>query len=321
MDRRSFFLSAGAALIANHALAADTYPTRPIKLIIPYPPGGGPDSLLRPIAERLRVSLGQPVLLDYKPGASTIIGSNILAKSAPDGYTIGLITDSHSLNAIFKKDLPYNSLEDFEPITQLVDSPLVLLTRPSIPAKNVRELIAYAKANPGKLSYGSPGLGTPHYIALEWFKSLAGIEMQHIPYKGSGEMFTAALAGDIQVMFIGAVTALPYAKDGRLNIIAVAPPKRLDILPDVPTIAESGLQGFGVMSWYGLVAPAKTPTSILTRLNEAFRQVIKLPEIQANIEKLGLIPVASPPAVFGTKLKQDFEEYARIVKLTGARGD
>jgi len=322
MKRRSFSNAMAAALLTGNAARAQAaYPNRPIRLIVPYPPGGGPDNLLRLLAARLLKSTGATVFLVHKPGASTIIGSDLIAKAAPDGYTIGLVTDSHSLNPLFQKTLPYDSLRDFEPITQLVDSPLVLLTRPSVPVKTVAELVAYAKANPGKLSYGSPGFGTPHYIAMEWFKVLAGVDILHVPYKGSPEMFNAILGGEIQTMLIGAVTALPYSKDGRLNMIASAPNRRLAVTPNLPTIAESGLKEFDVMSWYGLVAPARTPPDVIAYLNREVRRALDTPEMQQRIETLGLIPASSTPPEFAAKLKKDAEHYARIVKLTGARGE
>jgi len=321
LKRRILCAISVALLCAGNVNAQSTYPNKPIRIIIPYLPGSGADNLLRLLGESMQKSMGQPVILVYRPGSSTILGSELVARAAPDGYTFGLITDSHSLNPLFNKKLPYDSLRDFQPVTQLVDSPLVLLTRPSLPVKNVRELIAYAKSNPGKLAYGSPGFGTPHYIAMEWFKHSAGIDILHVPYKGSPEMFSAIIGGDIQVMLIGAVTALPYAKDGRVNLIASAPGTRLELTPNVPTIAESGIKDFAVMSWYGLVAPANTPKDIVTRINREVRLALDAPEMKQRIAAFGLVPATSTPEEFAVKLKKDAEHYARIVSLTGARGE
>lgn len=322
LKRRALCAAAAALLcLGNVSYAQSAYPNKPIRIIIPYLPGGGPDNLLRLLGESLQKSMGQPVILIHRPGSSTILGSELVARSAPDGYTFGLITDSHSLNPLFNKKLPYDSLRDFQPVTQLVDSPLVLLTRPSLPVKNVIELIAYAKLNPGKLAYGSPGFGTPHYIAMEWFKVSAGIDILHVPYKGSPEMFRGIIGGEIQVMLIGAVTALPYAKDGRLNIIASAPGTRLELTPNVPTIGESGIKDFAVMSWYGLVAPANTPKDIVTRVNREIRLAMDTPEMKQRMAAFGFVTATSTPEEFAVKLKKDAEHYARIVSLTGARGE
>ncbi len=315
-------LLAGTSVFAATLAQAQAWPVKPIRVIIPYPPGGGPDVVMRPLGEKLREVFGQNIVLEHKPGASTIIGSDYLAKSAPDGYTLLLITDSHSLNPGFRNNLPYDSLRDFAPITQLVNTPLVMVTRPSVPVKNVAELIAYAKANPNKVAYGSPGFGGPHYVAMEWFKKMAGVDMLHVPYQGSSGMFPAMLAGDIQVMLIGAVTALPYAKDGRVNLIAAAPNKRLAAAPDTPSIAETpGMSEFSVMSWYGLVAPAKTPPAIITRLNQEIRKALAAPDLAQKLSGAGLFPAGASVEEFQAFMRKDGEHYGRIIKLTGARGE
>ena len=312
----------GFALLAIARQAHAQFPGgAAISLVMPYPPGGGGDLVVRPLVDKLNQALGQTVVVDYKPGATTIIGTEITAKAAPDGYTIGFITDSHSINPVFRKNLPYDSLNDFTPITTLVTVPMVLVTHPSVPVKTLQELVAYAKANPGKLAYGSLGFGGPHYLAMEWFKLVAGIDLLHIPYQGSAPALAANVGGQIQLMFVGASTGLQYGRDGRLNVIASSPSARLPASPNLPSIAESGYREFDFSTWYGLVAPAKTPADIVARLNQEVARALRAPDMQQRFAALGLIPLPMTPEEFSAKLRRDAEHYARMVKLTGARGE
>ena len=323
MNKRSFCasLAAAATLFALSPAQAQGWPSKPLRLVMPYPPGGGGDLVVRPLVDKLNQALGQTVVVDYKPGANTIIGTEITAKAAPDGYTIGFITDSHSINPVFRKNLPYDSLNDFTPITTLVTVPMVLVTHPSVPVKTLQELVAYAKANPGKLAYGSLGFGGPHYLAMEWFKLVAGIDLLHIPYQGSAPALAANVGGQIQLMFVGASTGLQYGRDGRLNVIASSPSARLPASPNLPSIAESGYREFDFSTWYGLVAPAKTPADIVARLNQEVARALRAPDMQQRFGALGLIPLPMTPEEFSAKLRRDAEHYARMVKLTGARGE
>ena len=323
MNKRSFCasLAAAATLFALSPAQAQGWPSKPLRLVMPYPPGGGGDLVVRPLVDKLNQALGQTVVVDYKPGANTIIGTEITAKAAPDGYTIGFITDSHSINPVFRKNLPYDSLNDFAPITTLVTVPMVLVTHPSVPVKTLQELVAYAKANPGKLAYGSLGFGGPHYLAMEWFKLVAGIDLLHIPYQGSAPALAANVGGQIQLMFVGASTGLQYGRDGRLNVIASSPSARLPASPNLPSIAESGYREFDFSTWYGLVAPAKTPADIVARLNQEVARALRAPDMQQRFAALGLIPLPMTPEEFSAKLRRDAEHYARMVKLTGARGE
>lgn len=323
MSIRSFrvALAAAAMVIALAPAQAQTWPSKPLRLVMPYPPGGGGDLVVRPLVDKLNPALGQTVVVDYKPGANTIIGTEITAKAAPDGYTIGFITDSHSINPVFRKNLPYDSLNDFAPITSLVTVPMVLVTHPSVPVKTLQELVAYAKANPGKLAYGSLGFGGPHYLAMEWFKQVTGMDLLHIPYQGSAPALAANVGGQIQLMFVGASTGLQYARDGRLNVIASSPATRLPASPNLPSIAESGYKEFDFATWYGLIAPAKTPAEIVARLNQEIVRALRAPDMQQRFAALGLIPLPVTPEEFGAKLRRDAEHYARMVKLTGARGE
>ena len=323
MNKRSFCasLAAAATLFALSPAQAQGWPSKPLRLVMPYPPGGGGDLVVRPLVDKLNQALGQTVVVDYKPGANTIIGTEITAKAAPDGYTIGFITDSHSINPVFRKNLPYDSLNDFTPITTLVTVPMVLVTHPSVPVKTLQELVAYAKANPGKLAYGSLGFGGPHYLAMEWFKLVAGIDLLHIPYQGSAPALAANVGGQIQLMFVGASTGLQYGRDGRLNVIASSPSARLPASPNLPSIAESGYREFDFSTWYGLVAPAKTPADIVARLNQEVARALRAPDMQQRFAALGLIPLPMTPEEFSAKLRRDAEHYARMEKLTGARGE
>lgn len=323
MSKRSFCaaLAAAATLLALSPAQAQNWPSKPLRLVMPYPPGGGGDLVVRPLVDKLNQALGQTVVVDYKPGANTIIGTEITAKAAPDGYTIGFITDSHSINPVFRKNLPYDSLNDFAPITTLVTVPMVLVTHPSVPVKTLQELVAYAKTKPGKLAYGSLGFGGPHYLAMEWFKLVAGIDLLHIPYQGSAPALAANVGGQIQLMFVGASTGLQYGRDGRLNVIASSPSARLPASPNLPSIAESGYREFDFSTWYGLVAPAKTPADIVARLNQEVARALRAPDMQQRFGALGLIPLPMTPEEFSAKLRRDAEHYARMVKLTGARGE
>ena len=323
MNLRSFctaLVAAGAILALTHA-QAQTWPSKPLRLVMPYPPGGGGDLVVRPLVDKLNQALGQTVVVDYKPGANTIIGTEITAKAAPDGHTIGFITDSHSINPVFRRNLPYDSISDFAPITSLVTVPMVLVTHPSVPVKTLQELVAHAKANPGRLAYGSLGFGGPHYLAMEWFKLVAGIDLLHIPYQGSAPALAANVGGQIQLMFVGASTGLQYGRDGRLNVIASSPATRLPASPNLPSIAESGYREFDFSTWYGLVAPAGTPPDIVTRLNQEIVRALRSPDLQQRFAALGLIPLPATPEEFAAKLRRDADHYARMVKLTGARGE
>ena len=313
--------SVGIALAAS-TVAAQSFPAKPIRLLMPYPPGGGGDLVLRPLIERVTPLLnGHTMVVDYKPGANTVIATEMLAKAPPDGHTIAFIADPHSLNPIFRKDLPYDSLRDFAPITQLVIVPFVLVVHPSIPATTLPELIAYAKANPGKLAYASLGLGGPHYIAMEWLKKLAGIDLLHVPYQGSAPALNAGVAGQVQLMFVGASTGLTYARSNRLRAIASSPARRLAVAPELPAIAESGFPEFDFATWYGLIAPARTPPEIVERLNADITRVLRLPEIVERFAGLGLVSTPMTTVEFGAKLKADAERYAQVIKLTGAKGE
>ena len=316
---RRLLLAGVTALLAAGGVLAQSYPSKAIRFIVPYPPGGGSDIVARLLAAKMTTSLGQPVIVDNKPGASTIIGTEMLAKAPPDGYTIGMITDSHAINQLFFPKLPYDSIKDFEPITQLVFVPLVLVAHPSLNVKNVQELIVAAKTKPGKINYASIGNGTPHQISMEWLKSMGGISMTHIPYKGVAPALTDLVAGQVDIMFTGTSSALPYVKAGRLNALAVSSARRQPSFPDTPSVAESGLPEFDFMTWYGLAMPAGTPAAITQRINQEIASALSQPDVKERLAALGVVGAPSSPADFSAFIKSESVKLARIVKTTGVK--
>ncbi|MES2188774.1 MAG: tripartite tricarboxylate transporter substrate binding protein [Pseudomonadota bacterium] len=327
ITRRKAQLTAMAAVVSALAggfatgAQAQSYPSKPIRFIVPYPAGGGTDIVARLVAAKMTVSMGQPVVVDNKPGASTVIGTDMVAKAQPDGYTFGLVTDSHAINPTFFPKLPYDSFKDFEPLTQLVFVPLVLVANPSLNVKTVSELIAAAKARPGKINYASIGNGTPHHLSMEWFKSMAGISMTHIPYKGVAPALTDLVAGQVDVMFTGTSSASPYVKAGRLHALAVSSAKRQPAFPDTPSVAEAGLPDFDFMTWYGTVLPAGTPRNIVIRLNQEIAAALNQPDVKEKLSGLGVVGAPSTPEAFGAFIRTEAQKLDRIVKVTGVKAE
>ena len=316
---RRLLLVGAAAFMAVTAAVAQGYPNKSIRFIVPYPPGGGTDIVARLVAAKMTQNMGQPVLVDNKPGASTLIGTEMLAKAAPDGYTIGLITDSHAINPAFFPRLPYESVKDFEPVTQLVFVPLVLVAHPSLNVKTVQELIAAAKAKPGKINYASIGNGSPHQISMEWLKSMAGISMTHIPYKGVAPALTDLVAGQVDIMFTGTSSASPYVKAGKLNALAVSSAKRQPSFSSTPSVAEAALPEFDFMTWYGVAVPAGTPRDITMRLNQEIAAALNQPDVKERLTTLGVVGAPSSPEEFATFIRHEAQKLARIVKTTGVK--
>ena len=315
-------VSVMAAAFAPAALAqAPVYPARPIRFVVPYPAGGGTDIVARLIAAKMSASMGQSVVVDNKPGASTVIGTDIVAKAPADGYTLGLVTDSHAVNPSFFPKLPYDTVKDFEPLSQLVFVPLVLVANPSLNVKTLPELIASAKARPGKINYASIGSGSPHQLAMEWLKSMAGINMTHIPYKGVAPALTDLVAGQVDVMFTGTSSASPYVKAGRLNALGVSSAKRLPAFADTPSVAEAGLKEFDFMTWYGTVLPAGTPRAVVMRLNQEIAAALNHPDVKEKLAGLGVVEAASSPEAFGAFIKTEAQKLDRIVKVTGVKAE
>ena len=313
--------SALVSVCTPQALAQASYPNKPIRFIVPYPAGGGTDIVARLLAQKMTQSMGQPVLVENKPGASTLIGTEMLAKAAPDGYTLGLITDSHAINPSFFPKLPYDSVKDFSPVSQLVFVPLVMVAHPSLNVKTLPELIAAANAKPGKINYASIGNGTPHNLSMEWVKSLAGIDMTHVPYKGVAPALTDLVAGQVDVMFTGSSSALPYVKAGRLNALAVSSAKRLDSFPDTPSVAEAALSEFDFMTWYGSAVPAGTSKEITQRLSREIGLALSQPDVKERLASLGVVGAPSSPDEFAAFMRKETAALARLVKLTGVKSE
>jgi len=311
----------GLFIIALGSVWAQDYPAKPLRMIVPYPPSGGTDIVARLLATKLGDSLGQSVVVDNRPGASTIIGTDLMSKAAPDGYTIGIITDSHSINPNFFKKLPYDSLRDFDPVSQLVVAPFLLVAHPSLQARTLKELIAAAKAQPGKINYASVGPGSPHHLAMEWMKVQAGIDMVHVPYKGTMAAYGDLLAGQVGVMFTGVPTGMPNVRRGKLEAIAVSTAKRQPSVPEIPTMVESGLPEFELVGWYGAVTPAGAPKEIVARLSREIARALDQKDVRERLEAMGLEAAASSPASFGAFLAKDAAKYAHIIKITGAKID
>jgi tripartite-type tricarboxylate transporter receptor subunit TctC len=324
-QRRKLMSAVAAALALGlpmaSAVAEGAYPNRPIRLVVPYPPGGGTDIVARLLAQKLSQSMGQQVVVDNKGGASTIIGTDQVAKATPDGYTIGLITDSHAINASFFPRLPYDSVNGFTPISQLVSIPLVLVATPSANIRSLGDFIALAKSKPGTLNYASIGNGSPHQLAMEWIKSLAKVDVNHVPYKGVAPALADVIAGQVQVMFTGTSTAAPYVKQGRLVPLAVTSSKRQASFPMVPTVAEAGLPKYEFMSWYGIVAPAGTPREAVQRLSREIKAVLSEPQVKERLETLGVVSSPSSPEEFRSFLRAETEKMAKLVNMTGVKPD
>jgi tripartite-type tricarboxylate transporter receptor subunit TctC len=312
-----------ALVVAFHAASGFSqtpYPNKPIRLVVPNAAGGGLDIVARVVGARLAEQLAQPVIVDNKPGASTIIGTDLVTKSAPDGYTIGLITDSHSINPNFVPKLPFDSVKDITPITQILDGYYALAVWPGLNIKTPAELVALAKTKP--LSYGSAGNGSPHHLTFEWFKSITKMDIVHVPYKGVGPAVADTMAGHVQAVFSGLPTALPHVPTGKLTVLAVTSPKRLSFAPNIPTMAESGYPEFIAAFWYGMIGPAGMPRDIVLRLNRETQRALTSPEVRERFNTLGVEPVLKQtPEEFAAFMAKDAGRYTSIIKTSGAKGE
>lgn len=312
-----------ALFAVSHATAdAETYPSKPIKIVVPFPPGGTTDVLARAIGQEFTKSWGQQVIVDNKPGAGGNIGSDAVAKSAPDGYTLLMGTvGTHGINVSLYKKMPYDAVKDFAPIAHVANVPNLLAVHPSVPVKSVKELITYAKANPGKLTFASAGNGTSIHLSGEMFKALAGVDMQHIPYKGSAPAVADLLGGQVNMMFDNMPSVLPHVKAEKLRAIAVTTAKRSPALPDVPTIVESGVAGYESTSWFGLFAPAGTPKEIVAKLNKEVARILALPEFKERLSGQGAEPIGGTPEQFAAHINAEIKKWEGVVKSSGAHID
>ena len=302
--------------------AAQPYPDKPIRMVAPYAAGGGSDTLARILGQKLYEAWGQPVVVDNRPGSGGIIGAETVARAAPDGYTL-FVTPSAvlTINPHLYSKLRYDAFKDFAPITMATNSPYFLVVHPKIPAVSVKELIAYAKANPGKMNYSSSGSGSSTHLAGVLFNNMAGVEIVHIPYKGAAPAIVDLLAGNIQMRFSSVVPALPHVKSGRMRGLAISSARRYGPLPDVPTIAESGLPGYNVESFYAVFAPAGTPRAIIIKLNAELVRNLKTPEVAAQMAADGAEVIGSTPDELAKALREDFARWAKPVRDSGARVD
>lgn len=315
------FAIAGTSAAAFAAAAPQSYPDRPIRFIVGQPTGGGQDIVARAFAQQLAASIGQSVIVDNRPGASGTVGAAIAARSAPDGYTALFIASTFAINPTLYKNLPYDQVRDFQPLSLIASTPFVLLLHPSIPARSVKELIAYAKERPGQLNYASGGMGNSGHLAGALFSTLAGVELTHIPYKGTGQAMPDLLAGRVQILFNSAIQAVTHVRQGQLRALAVTTTKRAAVLPDLPTVAEAGVPGYEFTSWYGALLPAGTPAPILAKLSAEARRAIQHPEFKARLAKDGAEAIGSTPQEFAKHLASEMARWAKVAQSTGMKAE
>ncbi|WP_375199048.1 Bug family tripartite tricarboxylate transporter substrate binding protein [Cupriavidus metallidurans] len=316
---RVLLATTAIAALPLGAHAADAWPSRPIQLLIPYPPGGSADLLARPLGAKLQERLGQPIVLDYRPGAGGTIATQALARSKPDGYTLIMVLAAHAINPSLYPKLPYDTRKDFAPVSLVANLPLILAGSPSLKARNVPELIAAAKAAPGTITFGSAGNGNTGHLAGELFDSMAGVKMTHVPYKGSAQVVNAMLAGDIQLTFDSISTSMPQIRAGRMTALAVTSAKRAAMAPDVPTLAEAGVPGFDINGWYAILAPAGTPRAVVDKLSSEIAAVLTQPELRSQLAANGYEPVGSTPAALGAHIDAELVRWNKVVREAGVK--
>lgn len=323
---QSNFLKRGVLLLGLLAasftgLAQQTYPNRPVKIIVPFAASGPADNYARFMAQRLQEALGQSFVVDNRPGAGSIIGTDAAAKSAPDGYTLLMMSNTQTVNESLIPVRPFNLMKDFVPIAPINYSDLVLVAHPSVPAQNLPELIKYAKANPGKINYASSGNGTPYHMAGELFKYMAGVNMTHIPYKGSAAARTDVLSGQVDVMFDAVTTMTEQVKAGKVKAVGTSGRVRSDVLPDVPTLNENGVAGYEATIWLGLMAPKGTPKAVVDKLNEAVSKIAAQPDVKQQWAKQGASPIILNPTQFDKYLQDDIAKWAGVIKSANIKLD
>jgi tripartite-type tricarboxylate transporter receptor subunit TctC len=302
------------------ALAADRYPTRPIRIVVTYVPGGNTDNVARLVSPHLTEQLGQPVVIDNRGGAGGVVGTEIAARAAPDGYTMLFGTSAGlSINPQLSK-LPYDPERDFAPVSLLVVIPQLMMAHPGLPAKSVGEFLKLARSQPGKINYASVGVGSPNHLAMELLKSMTGIDIVHVPYKGSAPAVIDLLGGSVSVLFSSIPVMLPHARSGKLRALAVGSAKRSPAAPEIPTVAESGVSGFEYVVWYGLFLPARTPRPIVVRLNDAVVKSLRSPQLEQQLRGQGADPQPSTPEEVVAFMKTERARWARVVKATGLAG-
>jgi tripartite-type tricarboxylate transporter receptor subunit TctC len=311
-----------AGLVLAPAAGAEPFPAKPARLVVPFPPGGPLDATGRAIAQKLTEAWGQSVIVENKPGAGGNIGADYVAKSPADGYTIVMgALSTHAVNPSLYPKMPYDAKKDFAPITLVAITPNVLVVNPSLPVHSVKELIAYAKANPGKLSFGSGSIGSAGHLAGELFKVDAGVDMVHVPYKGAAPAMQALLAGDTQLMFDNLASAMSQVKAGKLRALAVTTAQRSKLAPDLPTMAEAGVPGFDISTWFGLLAPAGTPPEVVAKWNADVTKILTASDMRERLASQGAEAAPDTPAEFARFIDEELVKYAKIVKASGAKVD
>lgn len=318
MFKRTFLqLGLALAVVGAGAQAQHIYPERPIRLIVPYATGGGTDLMARILGQELTRLLGQAVVVDNKPGAGAVIGTDMVARSKPDGYTLGLTSSGHAIAPWLQRQLPYDAVRSFAPVAQVASGPNVLVVHGAVPANTLPELIALLRSAPGRYSFGSAGLGNPTHLAGEVLQSTTRTQLIHVPYKGSGQAETGLAGGEITMIIDSIPAALPFILAGKTRALAVTGKKRFPLLPDVPTTTEAGLPELELTTWWGVIAPAGTPASIVSVLNTALDQALKSPEVRAQFLKFGAEPALSTAADFGEHIRVETERYGRLIKALG----
>lgn len=302
---------------SHSASASDAFPSKVVRIIIPATPGGGGDAVTRPVASKLGAAWGQQVVLDYRPGGGTVLGTAIAAKAPADGYTIVLVQTSFAINAALRKKLPFDSVRDFAPITQIAQQAHLVIVHPSLPVKSIKDLIALAKSKPGQINFGSSYVGSGGHLAGELFKNMTGAAMLYIPYKGSAPALVELLSGQLQVMFATMFSSVPHMKSGRVRAIAVTTAKRTAALPEMPTVAESGVPGYESSSWIGFLAPAGTPPAIVNKFNTDLRKILRSADTRESIARDGGEAVGNSPEEFGALVRSEIDKWTKVIKANG----
>ncbi|HKU69938.1 MAG TPA: tripartite tricarboxylate transporter substrate binding protein [Burkholderiales bacterium] len=308
-----------AALAVASAAQAQTYPTKPIRVIVPFAPGGPADIQGRLIGPKLTEAWGQPIVIENRAGGNTLIGTEVTARADPDGHTVELISASFAINTSLYAKLPYDSVRDFAPVTQLTSGPAIVVVHPSLPAKNIKELIQLARSRPGQIVYGSAGL--PSQLAVELFKVLTGTDLLHVPYKGQGPAMIDLVAGHVSVSFPTILGALAHYKAGRLRALATTGAKRAAAAPELPTVTEAGVPGYEAANWFGITAPGKTPPAIVSKLSQEIGRALAMPDVRERLLTQGMEPVSNTPEVFSAYIRSEMTKWAKVVKASGARAE
>ncbi len=314
-------LGAAFAVLGSAPAWGQNYPNRPVRIIVPYPPGGGTDIVARTLAQKLTETLGQTVIVDNRAGANGIIGTDQAAKSKPDGYTVLIAIATHAINPTLYAKLPYDTSADLVPVSLLAEYPFVITVHPSLPVKNVKELIAFAKARPNQLSYASSGNGSGPHLGMELLKTLTGIQMVHVPYKGAGNAATDLISGQVQVFLHNFLAGMPMMKAGKLRALAVTSTRRSSVMPELPTVAESAVPGYGVTGWYGMFVPAGTPAPVVTTLHDAVVKALKSKDVNERLSGEAAVPIGSSPQQFADFLKAEIGKWAMVIRKAGVRAE